>query len=151
VCKSGYERDKRGNCVKPVPQCVPGPNEIRNDKGQCVCKSGFERDKNGRCVTKPTTPEACGANETRNDKGKCVCQAGYERDKRGNCVKKANPAEECKKKGWIWNDKRKSCTPPLKPVTPEIKPVDPAVLCKAKGWVWDGRTCQPPGQSTVPR
>ncbi len=151
VCKSGYERDKRGNCVKPVPQCVPGPNEIRNDKGQCVCKSGFERDKNGRCVTKPTTPEACGANETRNDKGKCVCQAGYERDKRGNCVKKANPADECKKKGWIWNDKRKSCTPPLKPVTPEIKPVDPAVLCKAKGWVWDGRTCQPPGQSTVPR
>jgi hypothetical protein len=101
----------------------------------------------------------CGPNETRNDKGNCVCFRGYERDKNGRCVKSLSPAEECKKKGWIWNDKRKTCTAPLKPldtplkpVTPEIKPIDPAALCRAKAWVWDGKNCQePPGQSTVPR
>ncbi|HXG78787.1 MAG TPA: hypothetical protein VNJ31_05570, partial [Methyloceanibacter sp.] len=177
VCKPGYLRDEKGLCIgvtepalcpdgKPVPksgrcpvappQCVPGPNEERNQDGQCVCKSGFVRDKSGRCVTEPTLPEACGANEVRNAQGQCVCKAGYIRDKNGRCVKPVspedeckkkgwiwtgercipptNPADECRKKGWIWNDKRKSCTPPL----------TPAEECRKKGWVWDGKTCKSP-------
>ena len=37
-----------------------------------------------------------------------------------------------------WDGKRKRC------LTPED-------LCKAKGGAWDGKSCQPPGASTVPQ
>ena len=139
VCKPGFERDKRGNCVKIVPPeiCVPGKNEIRNAQGQCVCRPGFERDKRGNCV-KVVPPETCvpGPNEVRTSQGKCVCKPGFERDKNGRCVKTLTPEEECKRKGWNWNDKRKSCTPPL----------SPAEECKKKGWNWNDKrkTCTPP-------
>ena len=154
VCKMGYERDKNGRCVAPVPQCTPGPNEERNTQGECVCKKGYDRDKNGRCVA-PTPQCTPGPNEERNTQGQCVCKKGYDRDKNGRCVAPINPereckekggswdgkrcltpAEACKAKGWAWNDKRKTCSPPT----------SPADECKDKGWIWNGKrqTCSPP-------
>ena len=116
VCKSGFERDSRGNCVKiVVPEtCVPGPNEVRTAQGKCVCKSGFERDSRGNCV-KVSSPEV-----------ECKRKGWSWVD--GRCL---NPAEICKNKGGIWDGKQ--CQPP----------VNPAVECRKKGGVWDGKTCRP--------
>ena len=113
VCKVGYMRDRELGCVriiaepdrcpdgKPVPKngrcpgtapkCDPGPNEYRNDDGQCVCKRGFERDARGRCVDKPEPLCEPGRNEYRNDEAQCVCKRGFERDARGRCVDKPEP------------------------------------------------------------
>ena len=169
VCKSGYVRDEKGQCVgvveaplcpdgKPVPKsgrcpetpplCEPGPNEERNAQGQCVCKSGYERDTSGRCVAPPTPPEACGPNELRNAQGQCVCKSGYERDKNGRCIAPPEPGPECRKKGWIWDGKR--CLSPadvckLKGgVWDGKRCLTPADVCKAKGWKWDDGRCLPP-------
>jgi hypothetical protein len=137
VCKSGFERDSRGNCIKVVvPEtCVPGPNEVRTAQGTCVCKSGFERDSRGNCV-KIVVPETCvpGPNEVRTAQGKCVCKSGFERDSRGNCVMVSSPEVECKRKGWSWVDGR--C-------------LNPAEICKNKGGIWDGKQCQPPVNPAV--
>lgn len=151
VCKQGYERDQRGNCVKiVVVPCVPGPNEVLTPLGKCVCKSGYERDKRGNCV-KPEPQCVPGPNETRDSKGRCVCKTGYERDKRGNCVKPANPAEECRRKGWSWVDGR--CLNPADLCKAKgwrwidgrcVAPPNPAEECRKKGWRWDGKRCLPP-------
>ncbi|HXG78386.1 MAG TPA: hypothetical protein VNJ31_03475 [Methyloceanibacter sp.] len=166
VCKSGYLRDAKGMCVsiggprlcpdgKPVPKsgrcpeapqlCEPGPNEERNEQGQCVCKEGFVRDKSGRCVAPPTPPEACGPNEVRNAQGQCLCKEGFVRDKSGRCVKPTEPTppEACGpnevrnaqgqcvcKQGFV-RDKNGRC-------------INPAFECREKGWTWDGQRCLPP-------
>ena len=115
VCKSGYVRDEKGQCVhlieqprcpdgKPVPkngrcpatpaQCEPGPNEQRNDQGQCVCLKGYERNQNGRCV-KPRDGNASLARtkQLQLHQGQVrVPQEGYERDQNGRCVK---PRPQC--------------------------------------------------------
>ena len=113
VCRAGYMRDRELGCVriiaepdrcpdgKPVPKngrcpgtapkCDPGPNEYRNDDGQCVCKRGYERDTRGRCIEKPEPLCEPGRNEYRNDNGQCVCKRGYERDKYGRCVMDVKP------------------------------------------------------------
>ena len=113
VCKVGYMRDRELGCVriivepdrcpdgKPVPKngrcpgtapkCDPGPNEYRNDDGQCVCKRGYDRDTRGRCIEQPEPLCEPGRNEYRNDDGKCVCKRGYERDKNGRCVTDVKP------------------------------------------------------------
>jgi hypothetical protein len=154
VCKQGFERDKRGNCVKPeIPPEACGPNEERNAQGQCVCKPGFERDKRGNCVKPEIPPEACGPNEERNAQGQCVCKSGFERDKNGRCVKSKTPEDECEDKGWRWDDKRNACLPPITP--PEAcklkgwywdgeRCLSPADVCKLKNGVWDGERCSPP-------
>ena len=185
VCKSGTIRDDNGECVsiieplrcsdgKPVPKsghcpetktlCEPGPNETRNEQGQCVCKSGYEHDKTGLCV-KPSNP----ADDCKdkgwiwNDKRKTCLPPPTPKEqceKKGwiwdgeHCQPPAKPDEECKKKGWRWDGKR--CLPPL---TPEeeceakgwrwtgercLPPLSPAEECKKKGWNWDGKHCLPP-------
>ena len=92
--------------MTPPKPCEPGPNEFRNDAGQCVCKRGFERDKIGRCVIPPKPKCEPGPNEFRNDAGQCVCKRGSERDKNGRCVTASNPAEDCKRKGGDWDGRR---------------------------------------------
>ena len=53
---NGWQRKviRKGNsvayCGRQPDLCIPGPNEYRNSKGQCVCKRGYDRDNYGRCV-----------------------------------------------------------------------------------------------------
>ncbi len=63
----GYKAKSRGKgkrkiwCVKPgKPQsCVPGPNEYRNNKNQCVCKRNYSRGSSGICLKNFTAPRTC--------------------------------------------------------------------------------------------
>ncbi len=130
-CPRGTIIDDDGQCVRPDPQCDPGPGEVRNSKGRCVCASGYERNDNGVC--KPVV-ELCqpGPNEHRNRRGSCVCDGGFDRNSDGRCVREENPAEDCREKAWRWTGER--CVPPS----------NPADNCKAKGWNWSGSRCVPP-------
>ena len=120
-----------GECVRPEPQCEPGPNEVRNSKGRCVCRQDYVRNDNGVC--KPVV-ELCqpGPNEHRNRRGNCVCDGGFERNGNGVCVREENPADDCKEKGWRWTGSR--CVPPS----------NPGDDCKERGWIWTGSKCIPP-------
>ena len=148
-----------GECVRPDPQCQPGPNEVRNSRGRCVCKSDFERDDNGRC--RPVV-ELCqpGPNEYRNRRGNCVCDGGFERTSDGRCVREENPADDCKEKGWRWTGSR--CVPPSNPAddckekgwrwtgSRCVPPSNPADDCKQKGWIWSDSRCVPPPPKKCP-
>ncbi len=181
------------DCVKPErPQCEPGANEFRSESGACVCKTGYVRDEKGQCgglvepklcpdgnpVPKsgrcPVPPVQCepGPDEERNAEGKCVCKQGFERDTSGRCAEVPSPEDECEKKGWLWNDTRKTCTPPPPPPTacvpgPNevlnaqgqcvckqgyerdrnercVPAPSPEDECRKKGWVWDDNRCLNP-------
>ncbi len=138
VCKRGYIRDENKRCVKPTdpgedcrkkgwtwtgskcvePKCEPGPNEYRNNEGQCVCQRGYERDDKGRCVKTSDPAEDCR-------------KKGWTWDGK-TCLPPSDPAADCKKKGWIWNGE--VC----------VEPSDPAADCKKKGWTWTGNKCVEP-------
>jgi hypothetical protein len=137
VCKLGYERDKRGNCVKPtVPPKACEANEVRDTKGRCVCAKGFERDRYGRCVKSEDPAGECREKGWTWDGKRCLSPADVCKLKNGVWDGKRcrTQAEVCTAKGWVWDDKRKTCT----------APVDPAEECRKKGWRWDGRRCLPP-------
>ena len=137
VCKHGYERDKRGNCVKPTtPPKACGANEVRDAKGRCVCAKGFERDRYERCVKAEDPARECTEKGWTWNGKRCLSPADVCKLKHGVWDGKRcrTQAEACTDKGWVWDDKRKTCT----------APVDPAEECKKKGWRWDGRRCLPP-------
>ncbi|HSD91983.1 MAG TPA: hypothetical protein VLB11_03040 [Methyloceanibacter sp.] len=145
VCKSGYERDSRGNCIKvvivPPEICVLGPNEVRTPLGKCVCKPGFERNSRGICV-EPTPLCVPGKNEMRNDKGQCICKPGFQRDSRGNCVEPTplcipgknemrNDKGQCVCKPGFERDKRGNCVKPVPECgTNEVRSNTGECVCK---------------------
>jgi hypothetical protein len=165
VCKRGYERDANKRCVKPSdpaddcrkrawtwngktcvePKCEPGPNEFRNDDGQCVCQRGYERDANKRCVKTSDPADDC--------RKKGWIWNGK------TCTEPPNPAEDCKKKGWTWTGSR--CIEPTDPASDCrkkgwtwngktcVEPSDPAVDCRKKGWTWNGKTCVEPSNPAI--
>jgi hypothetical protein len=164
--------------IDPIPPavCVPGKNEIRNAQGQCVCRTGFER-KHGNCVKLLNPEDECRRKGWRWDDKRDRCSPPIDpadeckkkgwvwNAKRNSCSPPSNPADECKKKGWVWNAKRNSCSPPSNPADECKKkgwawnakrnsclpPPNPAAACKAKRGLWDGRSCQPPPATIVPR
>jgi hypothetical protein len=52
-------------------------------------------------------------------------------NKRKTCLPPISPADQCIKKGWVWTGS--SC----------LAPTSPAQQCRKKGWIWNGRTCLP--------
>ncbi len=124
VCKSGFIRDEKGQCVGLTEPPVTEPK---------LCPDGKPVPKSGHC---PKTPPQCepGKNEVRTDQGQCICAKGFERDKSGRCVKPQSPEDECEDKGLVWSEKTESC----------VRPIDPADECERKGWEWDGKRCVPP-------
>ena len=154
VCKSGFERDKNGRCVAPPnpeddceekgwnwtgtrcveppsPEtptlCTPGPNERRNEQGQCVCKSGFERDKNGRCVAPPNPEDEC------EDRG------WIWNDRTDRCLPPPNPEDECEARGWVWNDRLSVA---------RVQSIPPTNAGRRVGTGMTGAACRPPTRPT---
>ncbi len=112
VCKSGFVRDGKGQCVGLTEPPVTEP-PVTEPK---LCPDDKPVPKSGHC---PSTTPQCepGQNEVRTDQGQCICAEGFERDKSGRCVEEENPEDECDDKGWIWSDKTESCLPPTIPPT----------------------------------
>ncbi len=185
VCKTGFIRDDESNCVSiieparcpdgtpvpksgrcpppPSPACEPGPNEFRNDAGQCVCKRGYERNEDGRCVRPKPTCEP-GPNEFRNDSGQCVCKRGYERDENDRCVPPRprcepgpnefrNDSGQCVCKRGYERDKNDRCVPPRPTCEPgpnEFRNDSGQCVCK-RGYERDKNDrCVPPRPTCEP-
>ena len=75
MCRRGYVDNAGGRCIEKRAECDAGPNEYRDDDGNCVCKRGYVRDDHGRCVEKRAQCDP-GPNEYRDDDGRCVCKNG---------------------------------------------------------------------------
>jgi len=92
-----------------------GPNETKNQVGQCVCEEGYERDENNVCVEvtipgdpcddpvyaannpedcEPIIERPCGENEVKDENGFCVCKPGYARKEEGNLDYPCEPVKD---------------------------------------------------------
>ena len=107
VCKEGFERDRRGRCVKP-----------RNPADECEERGGHWNAAHEICMMPPTPAEEC------EKKGWT-----WDRD-RERCLPPPSREDECKKKGWNWDPDRERCLPPApEPCTGGKVRVDGRCVC----------------------
>jgi hypothetical protein len=119
--------------------CCPASRTYKDADGRLQCCPQDVDQRSGRCnATQPR--QSCAAGYTEMPGGSCcinrlVSENGTIcRVRPGGVPTPTNSADECRRKGWDWNGKLKTCSPPT----------NPANECKKKGWTWDGERCLPP-------